>query len=118
MQRWGLRHAGLCRAGGSAAVRSLTRARTVLQRHMDVMYPLHPTEAETPGGPACLLQFRFAFKAEDEKSSINVTFARRTSTMPQPPKVWGTDCALARRQAAQCTGASCSMPHLSTRLHT
>lgn len=31
-------------------------------------------------------EFRFAFKAEDEKSSINVTFARRTSTMPQPPK--------------------------------
>ncbi|EFN52240.1 hypothetical protein CHLNCDRAFT_26891 [Chlorella variabilis] len=31
-------------------------------------------------------QFRFVFKAEDEKSSVRITFARRTTTMPQPPK--------------------------------
>ena len=36
--------------------------------------------------PACL-QFKFEFRAEDPKASINVTFARRTDTMPQPPKV-------------------------------
>lgn len=36
---------------------------------------------------SCLPQFRFVFKAEDEKNGINVTFARRTSIMPQPPKV-------------------------------
>jgi hypothetical protein len=32
-------------------------------------------------------QFQFVFKGEDEKNSISVLFARRTTTMPQPPKV-------------------------------
>ncbi|PSC70486.1 DNA topoisomerase 6 subunit B isoform B [Micractinium conductrix] len=31
-------------------------------------------------------QFKFLFKAEDEKSSLAITFARRTTTMPQPPQ--------------------------------
>lgn len=32
-------------------------------------------------------QFNFAFNAEDEKNSLALRFARRTETMPQPPKV-------------------------------
>lgn len=36
---------------------------------------------------AHLLQFRFAYNSEDDKNNINIMFARRTSTMPQPPKV-------------------------------
>ncbi|KAK9809996.1 hypothetical protein WJX72_003097 [[Myrmecia] bisecta] len=31
-------------------------------------------------------QFNFQFKADDEKSSLDVTFIRRTDKMPEPPK--------------------------------
>lgn len=36
------------------------------------------------------LQFNFSFQAEDAKNCLAVTFVRRTSTMPQPPKVGHT----------------------------
>ena len=32
-------------------------------------------------------QFDFSYRAEDEKASFAVTFARRTDTMPSPPQV-------------------------------
>ncbi|KAI3432870.1 hypothetical protein D9Q98_010453 [Chlorella vulgaris] len=55
-------------------------------------------------------QFEFAFQAEDEKNSIRVTFARRTTTMPQPPKATkhhpsSVDLELIKRLAAStpCT---------------
>jgi hypothetical protein len=47
-----------------------------------------------------LLQFEFAFQAEDEKNSIRVTFARRTTTMPQPPKA--CRCAAWQAPARLC----------------
>ena len=31
-------------------------------------------------------QFRFLYKAEDDKNSLDVTFVRRTDKMPPPPK--------------------------------
>ena len=31
-------------------------------------------------------QFRFHYKAEDDKNSLDVTFVRRTDKMPPPPK--------------------------------
>lgn len=31
-------------------------------------------------------QFRFYYKAEDDKNSVDVTFVRRTEKMPPPPK--------------------------------
>ena len=32
-------------------------------------------------------EFKFQYAAEDEKSSMKTTFARRTDKMPAPPKV-------------------------------
>ena len=32
-------------------------------------------------------EFKFTYTAEDEKSSMKTTFARRTDKMPAPPKV-------------------------------
>ena len=32
-------------------------------------------------------QFSFSYNAEDQKSSVNITFVRRTDRMPSPPKV-------------------------------
>ena len=32
-------------------------------------------------------EFKFTYTAEDEKSSMRTTFARRTDKMPAPPKV-------------------------------
>lgn len=53
--------------------------------------PPHPPPASPPS-PYPTTQFNFAFKAEDDKSSLDVRFSRRTETMPQPPQVgrwWG-----------------------------
>ena len=75
---------------------------------------LHPHHTHLPSvrspSPA-RPQFQFVFKGEDEKNSISVLFARRTTTMPQPPKVgqplswfggggWGGLSALAVRRTA------------------
>lgn len=31
-------------------------------------------------------QFKFQYKGEDDKNSLDITFVRRTNKMPQPPK--------------------------------
>ena len=49
-------------------------------------------------------QFRFHYKAEDDKNSLDVTFVRRTDKMPPPPKagsyVFPTSCVIPT--AGQC----------------
>lgn len=55
------------------------------------MVRIHCTTCSATLNAACLprkpSQFNFAFNAEDEKNSLALRFARRTDTMPQPPKV-------------------------------
>ncbi|GAB4814846.1 hypothetical protein N2152v2_001892 [Parachlorella kessleri] len=56
-------------------------------------------------------QFKFQYKAEEERSSLSITFARRTDTMPQPPKATkhhpsSVDLELIKRLAAASTATS------------
>ncbi|PRW61315.1 DNA topoisomerase 6 subunit B [Chlorella sorokiniana] len=56
-------------------------------------------------------QFNFAFNAEDEKNSLALRFARRTDTMPQPPKATkhhpsSVDLELIKRLASSTAASS------------
>lgn len=78
-----------------------------------------PSAPHPPAHPAAVstTQFNFGFKAEDERSSLDIRFARRTEVMPQPPQVCAW-CVAACRHAVHAmrvggVGGRAWLPSLS-----